>query len=159
MQKRVPEGYPAVTTRPDSSASTARADDAAATERLRLRYPPPLVSRRTKTVLVAVVVAIALTWLVWAALAHSRPAVAGQVSAFDITSDTSMSVEVTVQRRDPGQAAGCRVLVQSIDFQPVAEVEVVAPPGEHELVQVDATLTTLRRATSAKVTNCRVIKP
>lgn len=131
--------------------------DQAVAERLRLRYPPPLVSTRIKVVLVTASVVVSLTWLVWAALAHAQPAAAGQVSSFTVTSDTSMEVGVTVQRRDATQAVACRVLAQSTDFQPVAEVEVTAPPSELRLTEVDVTLTTLRRATSAKVTGCRTV--
>ena len=53
-----------------------------AAERLRLRYPPPRVPRPLLIALVAVGVVVGLVWLVWAALFHSTPAVAGQVSGF-----------------------------------------------------------------------------
>lgn len=146
-------------TGPDEPGSPTRDDGAneAVAQRLRLRYPPPLVSTKVKAAIVTACVAVALTWLVWAALVHAQPAAAGQVSSFTVTSDTSMEVGVTVQRRDATQAVACRVLAQSTDFQPVAEVEVTAPPSELRLTEVDVTLTTLRRATSAKVTDCRTV--
>lgn len=106
--------------------------------------------------MVAAATAVAMTWLIWVALLHSRPPAAAQVSSFNIVSDTSMEVEVIVQRRDPGQVAVCRLLAQSTDFQPVAEIELTAPPDHSRLTQVKTTLTTLRRATSVKVTSCRI---
>ena len=51
-----------------------------AAERLRLRYPPPRVPRPLLIALVAVGVIVGLVWLIWAALFHSTPAVAGQMS-------------------------------------------------------------------------------
>ena len=126
----------------------------AVAERLRRRYPPPRGSRRTKVVLVAVGTALALTWLVWTALVHARPAVTGQVASFAIHSNTSMSVTVTVQRRDPSIPATCRLLAQSTDFQPVAEQEIAVPASRVKVADIDVELTTLRRATSASVRSC-----
>jgi len=106
--------------------------------------------------MVALGAALGLGWLLWAALTHSTPAVTAQVSSFAVTSDTSIELTVTVQRSDPGVAATCRVLAQSMDFQPVAEREVQVPPSAVELADIRVTLTTLRRATSASVTGCEV---
>ena len=129
-------------------------DPAAAAERLALRYPGPRVSRRTKTVLVGIATLVALGWLVWAALLHATPTVSGQVAGYRVVSDTSMEVRVTVQRSDPSRPATCRLLAQSTDFQPVAETTMQVAASEYEVVDVDVTLTTLRRATSATVRGC-----
>jgi hypothetical protein len=137
-----------------SQPTTADADVA---ERLARRYPPPRVRRRTKVVLVAVATLVALTWLVWAALLSAEPEVSGQVAAFDVVSDTSMTAQITVQRSDPSRAASCRVLAQSTDFQPVAETDVRIDPSAYEVVNTDITLTTLRRATSVSVRSCRLL--
>jgi hypothetical protein len=106
--------------------------------------------------LVALGSAVGLAWLVWAALSHATPAVSAQVSAFDITSDTSIMVTMTVQRSDPSVAATCRVIAQSTDFQPVAEREVAVEPSDVKLADIKFELTTLRRATSASVSGCDV---
>ena len=131
--------------------------DADVAERLARRYPPPRVARRTKVVLVALSTLVALTWLIWAALLSAEPAVSGQVAAFDVVSDTSMTAQITVQRGDPSRAASCRVLAQSTDFQPVAEQDVQIAPSAYKVVNTDITLTTLRRATSVTVKSCRVV--
>jgi hypothetical protein len=106
--------------------------------------------------LVALGSAVGMAWLVWAALAHATPAVSAQVSSFAITSDTSMTVTMTVQRSDPSVAATCRVIAQSTDFQPVAEREVAVEPSHVKLADITLELTTLRRATSASVSGCEV---
>ncbi|MGI3786670.1 MAG: DUF4307 domain-containing protein [Janthinobacterium lividum] len=129
-------------------------DATAAAERLALRYPPPAVSRRTKVVITAVAALVALSWLVWAALLHADPAVSGDVAGFDVVSDTSIKVTMTVQRGDPSRPATCRLLAQSTDFQPVAERDVAVDASTHQVVDVPVTLTTLRRATSVTVRSC-----
>lgn len=128
-------------------------DDVAA--RLARRYPPPRVPRAVMVGLVAAGTAVGLGWLVWAALAHSTPAVTAQVSGFEIVSDTTVRVTMTVQRPDPSIPALCRVIAQSQDFQPVAEQEVRVPASALELADLKLELTTLRRATSASVTSCQ----
>jgi hypothetical protein len=130
------------------------ADATAAAERLALRYPPPRVSRRTKMVITGVATLVALCWLVWAALLHAEPAVSGQVASYEVVSDTSMTVVMTVQRSDPSRPATCRLLAQSTDFQPVAEQDVPVPASTVEVANLPVTLTTLRRATSATVRSC-----
>ncbi|GAB2568588.1 DUF4307 domain-containing protein [Microlunatus antarcticus] len=128
--------------------------DAAAAERLARRYPPPLVKRRTKILITAVATLVALGWLVWAALLHAEPAVAGQVASYQVVSDTAIDVVITVQRSDPSRPATCRLLAQSTDFQPVAERDVPIEAGTVKVVDTRVTLTTLRRATSATVRSC-----
>ena len=61
-----------------------------AAERLRLRYPPPRVPRPVVVVLVVVGAALGLGWLIWAALFHATPPVSGQMSAFQVVSDTEI---------------------------------------------------------------------
>ena len=61
-------------------------------ERLRRRYPRRRVPRPLLFVAIGVGVAVALGWLVWAALFHSQPAVAAQVSAYSVVSDTAIEV-------------------------------------------------------------------
>ncbi len=125
-------------------------------DRLRRRYPPPRVPRPAKIALVAVGVAIGLSWLVWAGLVHARPPVAAQVSAYTVKSDTVISVTFSVDRRDPSQPVTCRVIAQSADFQTVAERQVPVAGNAARVVDVDLELTTLRRATSASVKGCTV---
>ncbi len=125
-----------------------------ATDRLARRYPPPRMPRRVLVGLVAAGTALALGWLVWAALAHATPAVTAQVSAFEVVSDTAIRVTMTVQRDDPSRPAICRVIAQSTDFQPVAEQEVAVPASAVALADLQVQLTTLRRATSASVSGC-----
>jgi len=125
-------------------------------ERLRRRYPRSRMPRPLLIALVGVGVTIAVCWLVWAALFHSRPAVAAQVAAYTVLSDTSISVTLTVERRDPGQPVTCQLLVQAEDFQPVAEEEIPVEASTAKVVDVPITLVTLRRAATAVSKGCTV---
>ncbi len=127
------------------------AEDAA---RLRRRYPQPRVPRPVVVGAVATVAVVGLVWLVWVALFHARPAVAADVSAYTVASDSLIRVTVTVDRLDPSVPASCRVRVQAADFQTVGEQMLQVPPGSDRLVDVRLDITTLRRATSASVAEC-----
>jgi Domain of unknown function (DUF4307) len=106
--------------------------------------------------LISVGVALALTWLVWTALLHSRPAVAAQIVSFRIDSDTSVSATISVERRDPSAPATCRVLAQAADYQPVGEQQVPIAASTNRVVEAELMFTTLRRATTVVVKGCTV---
>ena len=125
-------------------------------ERLRRRYPKPRVPRPLKVGLISVGVVLGVTWLVWTALLHSRPIAAGHIQSFQITSDSSVSVTLAVERRDPSVPVTCRVLAQASDFQPVCEQQVPVAAASDRVVEVTAALTTLRRATAVVVRGCTV---
>jgi hypothetical protein len=136
------------------AGQNGRVTDAA--ERLRRRYPKSRMPRPLLLGLISVGVVLGMTWLVWTALEHSRPAVAAHVQAFRIDSDTAVSVTITVERRDPSVPATCRVLAQAVDFQPVGEQQVTIAASADPLVDVSLVLTTLRRATAVVVKGCSV---
>jgi Domain of unknown function (DUF4307) len=127
-----------------------------AAERLRRRYPKPRMPRPLLVGLIGVGVVLALTWLVWTALLHSRPAVAAQVVSFRIDSDTSVSATISIERRDPSLPATCRVLAQATDYQPVGEQQVPIAASTNRVVEADLMFTTLRRATAVVVKGCTV---
>jgi len=104
--------------------------------------------------LIVVGVVLALTWLVWTALLHSRPAVNAEVVTFRIDSDTSVSATISIERRDPSLPATCRVLAQAADYQPVGEQQLPIAAGTDRLVEASLVFTTLRRATTVVVRGC-----
>ena len=135
-------------------AHNGRVSDVA--ERLRRRYPQPRVPRLLLVVAIGVGVAVALGWLIWAALFHSQPAVSAQVSAYSVVSDTVIEVTLTVDRRDPAQPVTCRVLAQAADFSPVGEQQVAVAAATARVVNQKLTLVTLRRATTATAEGCTI---
>jgi hypothetical protein len=106
--------------------------------------------------LITVGAVLALTWLVWTALLHSRPVVGAEVVTLRIESDTSVSATISVERRDPAMPVTCRVLAQAGDFQPVGEQLVPIAASSDHVVSESVTLTTLRRATGVVVRGCTV---
>ena len=123
-------------------------------ERLRRRYPPPRVPRPALVVAIGIGAAVALGWLIWAALFHSQPAVTARVSAYSVVSDTAIDVTLTVDRRDPAQPVTCRVLAQAADLSNVGEQQVAVGAATAQVVDLKLTLVTLRRATVATVQGC-----
>jgi hypothetical protein len=117
------------------------------------RYP-----RRTRRPLliavVAVVAAIGIGWLLWAAYEHARPAVGGDVHVFSIESDQKVTFTLTVQRRDPSVPASCRVIAQAGNFETVGEKTISVPGGKATLVDLPGELRTIRQATSVSVSQC-----
>jgi hypothetical protein len=127
-----------------------------AAERLRRRYPKPRMPRPLLVGLISVSVVLALTWLVGTALRHAQPVAAAHVQAYQVTSDTAVSVTISVQRRDPAVPVTCRVLAQAADFQPVGEQQVPIAASPHRIVDVNVVLTTLRRAAAVVIKGCTV---
>ena len=127
-----------------------------AAERLRLRYPPPRVPRVLIVGTVAIGALVGLVWLVWSALFHASPAVAGQMSGFRVVSDTEIVVTLTVDRPDPAQPVVCRVLALGEDYAPVGEQQVQVPGATAQVVNTQVRLVTLRRAMTASVNDCVV---
>lgn len=103
---------------------------------------------------IAVVAAIGIGWLIWAALVHSRPAVSGALHIWDIKSDDTVTFTLTVERPDPSVAATCRVLAQATNFETVGEKTISVPAGEDRLTDVRDSLRTIRRATSVSLDTC-----
>ena len=127
-----------------------------AAERLRRRYPKPRMSRPLLVSLISIGVLLALTWLVWTALLHSRPVVAAEVVTLRIDSDRSVSATISVERRDPSLPATCRMLAQAADYQPVGEQQVPVAASANRVVEADLMFATLRRAAVVVVKGCTV---
>ena len=127
-----------------------------AAERLRRRYPQPVLRRPVIVAGTAVVAAVFGAWLVWSAWFHAHPPVTAQVSAYTVASDSKVALTLTVDRPDPSKAATCRVVAQAVDFSTVAEQTVAVAPSIHRVVDLPLTLVTVRRATSASVRECSV---
>lgn len=128
--------------------------DPAVDERLRRRYPPPLLPRPVLVGLVAVLVVGALGWLLWTASVRSNPPVSGQVASFTIVSDTQIDLTLTVDRPDPSVPVVCTVIAQASNFERVAELPVEVGASEHRVVDIPVSMQTFRRATSASLDHC-----
>jgi hypothetical protein len=133
------------------SANRQRAEVA---ERLRRRYPRSRLPRPVIMVGVGVLAAVGLGWLVWAGLVYATPQVSAQIASYVVKDDRTISIVLTVERRDPSIPATCRVVAQASDFETVGEVEVAVRPGQNTLTNLDTSIVTLRRATTAVAKGC-----
>ncbi|SDS25080.1 DUF4307 domain-containing protein [Microlunatus soli] len=120
------------------------------------RYPQRRRRRPLVIVAVAVVAAIGLGWLIWAAAVHSRPTVSGAIHVWKVASDSSVTFTLTVERPDPSVAATCRVIAQATNFETVGEKTITVGPGTDRLTDVHDSLRTIRRATSVSMSGCTV---
>lgn len=135
--------------------SAARPElSAADRDRLARRYPGPRIPRPALIGVVAVIAAISLSWLIWTALVHAQPVVSANVAAYTVVSDTRIDATVTVDRTDPSIPVVCRVSAQAEDFQPVGELNLAVEATTDRVVNVDISITTLRRATTAVIREC-----
>lgn len=140
-----PGSPPAAVPDPRSSAANAA--------RIAARYP----SRRTGRLVAGLALAVAavgLGWLLFTALFHANPPVAGQVQSFRVTGDADVVVVLRVDRPDPAVRARCTVIAQSEDHRRVGELVVEVPPGSSRIVDLTLTVRTLARATSASLDGC-----
>ena len=127
---------------------------AADRERLARRYPKPRLPRPLLIAIVAVIALLSLTWLIRTALHHAEPVVSAQVPGYTVLSNTKIKVTVTVDRPNPSIPVTCRVSARAVDFQPVGELNVPFGPTADKVVNQTVTIKTVRRATTAVVTDC-----
>jgi cytoskeletal protein RodZ len=102
---------------------------------------------------VAVVVAIGLAWLLWAAFIQSNPPVTSRLLGFEITSATSAKATIQVDRTESVEAR-CRLQAKAADFSIVGELTVTVPADSPRHQTLPATLTTQRAATSVVLVGC-----
>ena len=122
------------------------------------RYPHRRRTRRRPLLIaiVAVIAAIGLGWLLWAAYEQADPAVSGDVHVFTIDSAQKVSFTLTVQRKDPSVPVSCTVIAQASDFETVGQKTVSVPAAATSVVDVPQELKTIREATSVSVSQCWV---
>lgn len=120
------------------------------------RYPQRRRRRPLVIVAVAVLAAVGVGWLIWAASVHSQPSVSGAVHVWHVRSDTEATFTLTVERPDPSVGVSCRVIAQATNFETVGEKTITLGPGRDRLTDVTDSLRTIRRATSVSVSGCTV---
>ncbi|WP_433161456.1 DUF4307 domain-containing protein [Kribbella sp. CA-247076] len=118
------------------------------------RYGRSGTSRRPVIIgVVAVIVAVGLAWLVWAALVGSNPPVTSRLIGFEITSPTSAKATVEIDKRESTEAS-CRLQAKAADFSIVGELTVTVPADSPRHQTLTPTLTTQRPATSVVLIGC-----
>jgi hypothetical protein len=98
-------------------------------------------------------VLIALVWLLWVAFVQSTPPVSSRLLGFKITSPTSATATIQVDRSKSVEAS-CRLQAKAADFSIVGELTVTVAPDSPRRQTVDATLTTQRDASAIILVGC-----
>jgi hypothetical protein len=127
--------------------------DPAATD-LDARYGRTKHGRRW-LVLVAIstVALVGLVWLVWVAVVQSTPPVSSRLLGFKITSPTSATATIQVDRGKSIDAS-CRLQAKAADFSIVGELTVNVAADSPRQQTLDATLTTQRDASAVILVGC-----
>jgi len=122
------------------------------------RYGSPTLStaarRRIVTVLAALVV---LAGLGAAAVAYQRyeaTDVEGEAAAFSVLDDRTVSVTISVTRKDPEQTVVCIVRARSQDGAETGRREVVVGPAQAKTIQVTTTVASFRTPYVGDVYGC-----
>jgi len=119
----------------------------------------PAPGRRTRTMPVVAVIALAvvLTWVVWAWRSATTGAVTADLVGFAApTSDTSLVVTWTVSR-DPGSAVACLVTATDRSGEQVGVRGVPVLPSGDRMTQLVTDVSTVARAANASVGGCRTV--
>lgn len=132
------------------------AQDPEVQQRLERRYPPDRISRPVKITATVAFAAIALAWLVWAALFHSNPPVGAQVSEFAVVDAGEITATLVVDRPDPSVAVTCQVYAEAVDYERVGEKVVHVGPGTETVERITVSVRTFRQAASVGTTGCTV---
>lgn len=111
---------------------------------------------RLGLVVIGIVTALAAGGFgVLAANTGQTPGIVPQTITFDITSDSSVRISYSVAK-SKGDEVRCKLDAFDTDFAVLAEKEITVPAGTSGVTRSD-TLQTPRRATGARVKECRKV--
>ena len=80
--------------------------------------------------------------------------VEGKTATFEVLDDHSVSITITVTRKDPSRPVVCIVRSKSKDGMETGRREILVPPTEAKTVQVKTTVTSFKRAFVGDVYGC-----
>ncbi|MDQ2637871.1 MAG: DUF4307 domain-containing protein [Actinomycetota bacterium] len=127
-------------------------------ERPAARYGRQRLSRRQRRwIVAALTVATLLAGVGLAVIAFQRfgsEDVKGEIGSFELIDDSSVSVTISVTRKDPSQPAVCIVRARSIDGGETGRREVLVAPSTHTTVQVTTVVKASQRPVVGDVYGC-----
>jgi hypothetical protein len=80
--------------------------------------------------------------------------VKGELSAYQLVDDETVSVTISVTREDPAQPVVCIVRARSIDGAETGRREVLVPPSTQQTVQVTAPVKATRQPVVGDIYGC-----
>lgn len=115
--------------------------------------------RRVTGLLLALVIAVALGLAVLVYQRFEGVAVEGSTAAFVVLDDETVSVTISVTRRDPARPVVCIVRARSYDGAETGRREIVIGPSEAKTVQLTTTVKTYTRSVMGDVYGCGTTVP
>ena len=121
------------------------------------RYPDAHDPRRTRLILtvglvVVVIAGLAIAWIGYQKFA--RQPVTGTSAGYQVVSDSTVEVQVTVTRTDPSRAVSCVVYAKDRDAAEVGRREFYVPPSNDSVIVVTSEVRTARPAAVGDVFGC-----
>ncbi|MGV9803223.1 DUF4307 domain-containing protein [Mycobacterium sp. NPDC003449] len=122
------------------------------------RYGSRQLPRRTRRwILVAVAAVVVIAGVIVAVVAFQRLGsgeVKGELSAYELIDDETVSVTIGVTRPDPSRPVVCIVRARSIDGSETGRREILVPPAQQRVVQVTAPVKSTRKPVVGDVYGC-----
>jgi len=97
-----------------------------------------------------------------AAVAYQRfegTEVEGEMAAYEVLDDQTVSVTISVTRKDPARPASCIVRARSRDGAETGRREILIPPSESKTVQVTTTVKSYKRPFVGDIYGCGINVP
>ncbi|MGV0745034.1 DUF4307 domain-containing protein [Mycolicibacterium sp. XJ870] len=127
-------------------------------ERPAARYGSQQLPGRTRRwILIAIAVAVVIVGVIVALVAFQRFGsgdVKGELTAYELIDDETVSVTVGVTRPDPSLPVVCIVRTRAIDGSETGRREVLVPPSDQRVVQVTTVVKSTRKPVVGDVYGC-----
>lgn len=120
----------------------------------------PVTKRRRVTIALGVLTIVGA--LGAAALSYQRfegVDVKGSTAAFTVLDDKTVSVTISVTRKDPARSVVCIVRARSYDGAETGRRELVVGPSRDKTVQVTTTVTSHTRSAIGDIYGCGITVP
>lgn len=101
-------------------------------------------------------VGLAIVLATISGMQRSDPPVVSMVRSFTVDAPTQISVELVVQRKDPSQAAECRLVAQAGSYETVGEATVEIPPDTERVKTYTFSVTTVKEPVAIDQQGCRL---
>lgn len=120
---------------------------------------PAATRRRIVMGLVGLTVLLGLGLAVLLYQRFERAAVEGKGGAYDVIDDHTVSVTISVTRKDPAIPVVCIVRAKAIDGDETGRREILVGPSTERTVQVTTTVKSYKRSFSGDVYGCGTTVP
>lgn len=128
----------------------------------RATYPAAQSARSRRNWFIALSVLVVAAGVGLAILGYSRfatPDVSGEATGYDLIDESTVAVQLTVTRADPGSPVACVVRGRSIDGDETGRREILIPGGTQTQVGMRTEVTTSKPPVIGEVFGCTADVP